>query len=112
MARLLSPTLVTPGRVSVVGFTGSDFFGDPVTAPIGQPFDALLGKVDYLESTDGKNIGEAHFTGGHPFSNQANEYVGSFLVRGTIPEPSSWLMMGWALAFLGGMRWKKRRHEP
>jgi hypothetical protein len=69
------------GRESTYGFTGSDFFGNTVTTttyPIGTPFSAQLGKIDYLPFI---NLGEAHFSGGHPFSNEAALFYGSFLVR-------------------------------
>ena len=85
LAQLLGPTLITGSRVSVAGFTSTDFFGNQITLqnhPVGAPFSALLGKVDYLQS-----YGEAHFTGGHPFSDQADVTYGSFLVRAYTPSP-------------------------
>ena len=86
---LLGVTLSSSGRYSVYGFVGNDYFGTFITTavyPIGTKFSALLGKIDFLDlRTAGLGlIGEAHFTGGHPFSDQADPYYGSFLVR---PSP-------------------------
>lgn len=94
LAALLGPTLVTPNRVSVAGLTGTDFFGRDIAPDfqIGQRFDALLGKVDYIDFQGVLTLGEAHFSGGHPFSDQANEYYGSFLVR-PVPEPGTLLLV-------------------
>lgn len=80
---LLGPTI---GTTRTLGFVGSDFFGRPITTeayPIGQPFSALLGKIDYLDLRFAglPRIGEGHFSGGHPFSNEASPSWGSFLVR-------------------------------
>lgn len=90
LAQLLGPTLVNPGRITVAGFIGTDFFDQDITLsnhPIGQGFSAQLGKIDYLTTE-----GEAHFTGGHPFSNQASDEYGSFLVS-SVPEPSTYAIM-------------------
>ncbi|AOF82919.1 PEP-CTERM motif family protein [Methyloversatilis sp. RAC08] len=86
LAQLLGPTLVDRDRVTVAGFLGTDFLGQDITLashPVGQVFSARLGKIDYLTT-----YGEAHFTGGHPFSNQANNSYGSFLVS-SVPEPGA-----------------------
>lgn len=91
LAQLLGPTLVNPGRVSVAGFLGTDFFDEVITQsnyPVGQAFDARLGNIDYLDLTPNGTYGEAHFTGGHPFSNEADAYYGSFLVS-SVPEPTT-----------------------
>ncbi|MRS05793.1 hypothetical protein EG832_21635 [bacterium] len=71
---------------SVMGFCGTDFLGNTITIsshPIGVPFSALLGKIDYIDlsGTTGAVHGEAHFTGGQPLSNEASSSYGSFLVR-------------------------------
>lgn len=95
LAQLLGPTLVAPGRVTVSGFIGTDFSGQDITLgnhPIGQVFVAQLGKVDYLTT-----YGEAHFTGGHPSSNQADATYGSFLVS-SVPEPSTYAILLLGLA--------------
>ena len=83
---LLGVTFSTPGRSFTYGFVGNDYFGNVVTTnnyPIGTQFSALLGKVDFIDlrAAGGGLIGEAHFTGGHPFSDQADLTYGSFLVR-------------------------------
>lgn len=86
LAQLLGPTLVDRDRVTVAGFLGTDFLGQDITLashPVGQAFSAQLGKIDYLTT-----YGEAHFTGGHPFSNEANNAYGSFLVS-SVPEPGT-----------------------
>lgn len=81
---LLGVTIVgDEGREGTWGFVGNDLFGNFITLtshPLGQVFSALLGKVDHLP-----DIGEGHFSGGHPFSDEANPIWGSFLVR-----PNSW----------------------
>jgi hypothetical protein len=88
LAQLLGPTLVTNDRVSVAGFIGTDYLGNQITLqnhPLGETFGAQLGKIDVF-----MGYGEAHFTGGHPFSDQADSYYGSFLVRATpLPTPST-----------------------
>ena len=76
----------TPSRSFTYGFVGNDFFGTFITTavyPIGTQFSAQLGKIDFLDLRDAGLglIGEAHFTGGHPFSDQADPNYGSFLVR-------------------------------
>ena len=86
---MLGVTLPSSNRSSTYGFVGNDYFGTFITTavyPIGTQFSALLGKIDFLDlRTAGLGlIGEAHFTGGHPFSDQADPYYGSFLVR---PSP-------------------------
>lgn len=98
LANLLGPTLTGLPRISAYGFTGTDFFGNTIDLanhPIGSNFSALLGKVDYLDAS----IGEAHFSGGHPFSNQASDIYGSFLVR-QVPEPGTLSMLA-----IGLMSW-------
>lgn len=74
------------GSLSTIGFTGSDFFGNTITTtnyPIGTRFSAQLGKIQYMDlRIAGLGfLGEAHFTGGHPFSDEASPSYGSFLVR-------------------------------
>lgn len=86
---LLGVTLSSSDRSSTHGFVGNDYFGNVITAadyPIDTQFSALLGKIDFLDlRTAGIGlVGEAHFTGGHPFSDQADPNYGSFLVR---PSP-------------------------
>ncbi len=83
---LLGVTMSTPSRSFTYGFVGNDFFGTFITTavyPIGTQFSAQLGKIDFLDLRDAGLglIGEAHFTGGHPFSDQADPNYGSFLVR-------------------------------
>jgi len=66
------------------GLCGTDFLNNtinPVNHPIGVRFSAQLGKIDY-ELIEGVQFGEAHFTGGHPFSDERSPTYGSFLVRG------------------------------
>lgn len=86
LTSLLGSTIIGAGRLSTAGFTGNDYFGNVVTLsnyPIGTSFSALLGKIDFIDLTASGNgiIGEAHFTGGHPFSDEASPYWGSYLVR-------------------------------
>lgn len=89
---LLGATIVTTDRLGTYGLIGNDFFDNVVTLsnhPIAQTFSAQLGKLDFFPY-----IGEAHFSGGHPFSNEASPYFGSFLVRAIpTPEPESYLML-------------------
>ena len=73
---------------STHGFAGTDYLGNEITLethPIGKAFSALLGKLDYMDLRPYGSylLGEAHFTGGHPFSNEASPYYGSYLVRQT-----------------------------
>jgi len=87
---LLGMTTSSAGRSSTYGFTGNDYFGNVVTTtnyPIGAQFSALLGKIDFIDLTAAGLglIGEGHFTGGHPFSDQADPSYGSFLVRPVSP---------------------------
>lgn len=91
---LLGMTMTSAGRSSTYGFTGNDFFGNVVTTtnyPIGTQFSALLGKIDFIDLTAAGLglIGEAHFTGGHPFSDQADPSYGSFLVRDVLGEDTT-----------------------
>lgn len=84
LAQLLGVTQQTPTGLAVSGFTGTDFFGNTVTTathPIGTSFSALLGKLNSFPISTALVIGEAHFTGGHPFSHEASQDYGSFLVR-------------------------------
>jgi hypothetical protein len=84
LAQLLGVTQQTETGLAVYGFTGTDFFGNTVTTathPIGTSFSALLGKLNSFPISEVLVIGEAHFTGGHPFSDEASPDYGSFLVR-------------------------------
>ncbi len=111
LAQLLGATISTEdGRLSTYGFSGSDFFGNTVTTathPIGSLFSALLGKVDYLPAADDlPAIGEAHFSQGHPFSNEASLNYGSFLVRpAPVPLPGALSLM---LSGLSLIAWRIR----
>lgn len=83
---LLGVTFSSADRSATYGFTGNDYYGDLVTTenhPVGSQFPALLGKVDFLDlrSSGLGLVGEAHFTGGHPLSDEADPSYGSFLVR-------------------------------
>lgn len=102
LAQLLGPTLVGGSRVTTMGFIGTDYFGNQITLanhPLGVTFSAQLGKVDYLGT-----YGEAHFTGGQPFSDQADSSYGSFLVR-TVPIPAAaWLLSSGLLGLIGVAR--------
>jgi hypothetical protein len=68
-----------------MGVLGTDYFGNTVTNKgrgAGPQFSALLGKIDFMDlNAAGMGlVGEAHYTGGHPFSDEANPAWGSFLV--------------------------------
>ncbi|MCE5263228.1 MAG: hypothetical protein LLG97_06815 [Deltaproteobacteria bacterium] len=84
---LISLVGATPdGGSNTMGLTGSDFWGHDITTanyPIGVRFSALLGKLQV-----GPSWGEASFSGGHPFSDEASPSWGSFLVRTTPPPPA------------------------
>jgi hypothetical protein len=56
----------------------------------------LLGKLDYLAGhiSGRRDTGEAHFTGGQPFSNEADPDFGSFLVRPHDSTPRSLFLHG------------------
>jgi len=113
LAQLLSPTFLSGNRVTVMGFMGTDFFGNQVSLqnhPIDVTFSALLGKVDYISNIGSGDIGEAHFTGGHPFSDQASSTYGSFLIRSAnpVPEPTTMLLFGTGLAGLAAVGRRKR----
>lgn len=121
LAQLLGPTHITPHGVTVTGFMGTDYFGDEISLeshPIGDIFSAQLAKIDYYELffPYWRSIGEAHFTGGHPFSNEADTGYGSFLVRSTsefsypIPEPGSCSLIGLGLVALTMTRQRRRKH--
>ncbi len=99
LARRFGVTIETSNRESTAGFIGTDFRGDLVTLsryPIGQRFNALLGKLDYLviPAPEFPIIGEAHFTGGQPFSDQASPNFGSFLARPQNVEPRRLFLHG------------------
>jgi hypothetical protein len=104
----------TIGDHSTYGFTGTDFFGNNVTDlshPVGTPFTALLGKLDYLDLTayGMGELGEAHFSGDHPMSNEASQNYGSFLVRSyqdvtPVPIPGAVWLLGSGLVGLIGAR--------
>jgi hypothetical protein len=105
LAQLLGPTLISGGRVTVMGFTGTYFSGVDISLlnyTFGNRFSALLGKVDYMSFGP---YGEAHFTGGHPFSDQADANYGSFLVRdvsvSAVPEPNTSILLLGGLVVLG-----------
>jgi hypothetical protein len=82
---LLGETRTSYNSRHTTGFIGSDYFNTDITLashPIGTTFSAQLGKVDYMDLRPQLPLlGEAHFTGGHPFSNEASPDWGSFLVR-------------------------------
>jgi hypothetical protein len=96
----LGLTFEASGRESTYGLAGTDFLGQLVTLsthPIGQTFSALLGKLDVLLPfpTIGRPaFGEAHFTGGHPFSDEASPNYGSFLVRPHLWPPRDLFLHG------------------
>lgn len=79
------------GYSSTYGFIGTDLSGNDIsinTHPIGLSFSAQLGKLDFFPY-----YGEAHFTGGHPFSHEPSSMWGSFLVRvSPVPEPNIFYM--------------------
>jgi PEP-CTERM motif len=109
LARLVGLTILTTDRESASGFTGTDFFGNTVTTathPIGTPFSALLGKINFLNP----GTGEAHFAGGHPFRNDAGPNYGSFLVR-PIPLPGTMILFGSGLIGFWTAR-ARRRPDP
>src|SRR5262245_42843281 len=93
LVQLLGATITGQGgSVRTLGFTGTDFFGNTVTTathPIGTPFSALLGKIDYLNiESIPLLIGQANFGGGQPFSNEASLDYGSFLITPSpVPVP-------------------------
>ena len=93
---------VNSSNQATLGFIGTDFLENPVTLgshPLGSVFSAQLAKLNYFVFSFPRrtiSVGEAHFTGGHPFSDEAQEIVGSFLVR-SVPEPNSVLLMAIAL---------------
>ncbi|MGQ2964765.1 hypothetical protein [Methylophilus sp.] len=105
---LLGATIVTTDRLGTYGLIGSDYFDNDITLqsqPIGQTFSAQLGKLDFYPY-----IGKAHFSGGHPFSNEASPYYGSFLVRAApVPEPESNLMLMLGLMTIIFFSYKKTR---
>lgn len=92
---LLGATLIAGDRYTTSGFIGTDYLGNDINLqshPIGLTFSAQLGKLDFFPY-----IGQAHFKGGHPFSNESGEW-GSYLIRiAPVPEPSS------ALLFMAGL---------
>lgn len=105
LINLLGETL--PSRT--LGFVGTDYWGATVTLqnhPIGSVFSALLAKVDYMDFGKGP-IGEAHFSGGQPFSNESDPAWGSFLVRpSVVPIPATGYLF---LSGIAGLYGVKRR---
>lgn len=113
LAQLLGPTLLTPERVSVHGLIGTDWFDNDVTFenhPIGDVFNAVVAKIDYIDLPPDGPIGESHFTGWHPFSNEAAPFYGSFLVR-SVPEPSTGSIAVLALVALASVRQSTRARD-
>jgi hypothetical protein len=105
------------GSVRTAGFTGTDFFGNTVTTathPIGIRFDALRGKVDYLNiESIPLVIGQAHFSGDQPFSDEAFPFYGSFLITPSpVPIPGAAILFATGVIGLVGL-WKRneRRHK-
>ena len=92
LIELLGATLSYSDRLTTSGYIGTDYRGNNINLqnhPIGETFSAQLGKLDSF-----LYIGEAHFSGGHPFSNEASQDFGSFLVRvAETPEPESYVML-------------------
>ncbi len=112
---LLGVTSVGRGHAASYGFVGTDYFGNDIDLsnhPIGTPFPALLGKLDYMDLGSGhpRFVGEAHFTGGQPFSDEASPAYGSFLVYGPVPEPSTHALLAAGLALLA-VRRRSRVHR-
>lgn len=97
---LFGVTIIGEDRLSTYGYIGTDYFDNNVTLqnhPISETFSAQLGKLDSFSY-----FGEAHFTGGHPFSNEASPNFGSFLVRiAPVPEPETYSMMLVGLSLVG-----------
>jgi PEP-CTERM motif len=97
---LLGATLIATDRITTSGYIGTDYFGYDINLqshPIGETFSAQLGKLDFFPY-----FGEAHFTGGHPFSNESSSNYGSFLVRiAPVPEPETYCMILTGLSFVG-----------
>lgn len=86
LVKMLGATIESETRASTLGLLGTDYHGNTISTgshPLGTVFSALLGKVEYFDMrASGLGLaGEAHFTGGHPFSNQADPGYGSYLVR-------------------------------
>jgi hypothetical protein len=113
LAEMLGLTILVDGeRESTYGFTGTDFFGNDInftSHPIGVTFSALLGKLDYLSSLSTGVTGEAHFTQGHPFSNEADSSYGSFLVRtSVVPIPGAIWLFGSGLLGLVISTYRKK----
>jgi hypothetical protein len=72
------------GSAATFGYLGTDYFGQavtPETHPVGQPFSALVGKIEYILLAERPPIGEAHFAGWHTFSDERHPFLGNFLVR-------------------------------
>ncbi|MDB5897267.1 MAG: motif family protein [Ramlibacter sp.] len=88
---LLGETRTSFNSRHSLGFIGTDFLDNEITPEThrpGQVFSAQLGKVEYMDLRPTLPLlGEAHFTGGHPFSNEASPDWGSFLVRATNYTP-------------------------
>lgn len=111
LAQLLGPTLIGDSRVTVSGFTGTDFFGNQITLennPIGSVFSVRFGKLDYLDLINSGELGEAHFTGGSLNSSQSDINAGSYLVRtSVVPVPAAAWLFGSGLIGLAGIARRK-----
>ena len=73
---------------STLALLGTDQLGQdvtPETHPVGVSFGAAA-QVDYLDMGDGWLVGEAHFTGGHPFSDEAAPNTAASGPPGRLPH--------------------------
>lgn len=80
------------------------------THPIGTPFSALLGQIDYINiESIPLVIGQASFGGGHPFSNEASLGYGSFLITPSpIPVPGAAILFATGVI---GLVWLRKGNE-